>query len=207
MKFFIETANIEEIRQAASWGIIDGVTTNPSLVAKEGKDFKKVIKEICLIVNGPISAEVISLEADGMVKEAKKISAWHKNIVIKIPMTPEGIKAAVVLNKLKIKTNVTLVFNSQQTLLAAKAGATYISPFLGRIDDMGYDSEYVLEDILTIIRNYNYKTEVIAASILISSLESSIEAPPHPHTHLHRERMRFPGSSGRVRVARSGSPG
>ena len=165
MKFFIDTANIKEIKTAASWGIIDGVTTNPSLIAKEGRDFKKVVKEICQIVNGPISAEVVSLDAPGIVKEAKKINLWHKNIVIKIPMTSEGIKAVVKLNKLKIKTNVTLVFNSQQVLLAAKAGATFISPFLGRIDDLGYESDLVLEEILTIIDNYNFKTEIIAASI------------------------------------------
>ena len=165
MKFFIDTANIEEIKEAASWGIIDGVTTNPSLIAKEGRDFQKTVKEICRIVNGPISAEVVSLEAKGMVKEAKKVSAWHKNIVIKIPMTPEGIKTVVKLNKLKIRTNVTLVFNAQQALLACKAGAAFLSPFLGRIDDLGYESGLVLEEILTIIENYNFQTEVIAASI------------------------------------------
>lgn len=165
MKFFIDTANLKEIETAASWGVVDGVTTNPTLIAKEGKDFKKTIKKICQIVNGPISAEVISLESKGMVKEAKKIASWDKNIVIKVPMTPEGIKATVALKKLKIKTNVTLVFNAQQALLAAKAGGTFISPFLGRIDDLGYESAIVLEKIMTIIKNYNFKSEIIAASI------------------------------------------
>ncbi len=165
MKFFIDTANLQEIKTAASWGIIDGVTTNPSLIAKEGKDFKKVIQEICRIVNGPISVEVVSLDAQSMVKEAKKISLWHKNIVIKIPMTSEGIKAATALEKLKIKTNVTLVFSAPQALLAAKAKATFVSPFLGRIDDMGEESYAVLQEILKIYKNYNFPTEVIAASI------------------------------------------
>ena len=180
MKFFIDTANLQEIKEAASWGIIDGVTTNPSLIAKEGKDFKKVVKEICRIVNGPISAEVVILDAKGMVKEAKKISAWHKNIVIKVPMTPEGIKATVALKKLKIKTNITLVFNAQQALLAAKAGAAFISPFLGRIDDLGYESGIVLEEMMTIIRNYNFKSEIIAASIRsINHVKLSAELGAH----------------------------
>jgi len=166
MKFFIDTANLEEIRKANSWGIIDGVTTNPSLVAKEsGLSFEAMIKKICLIVNGPVSAEVVSLEAAGMVREAKKLAKLAKNVVVKVPLTPEGIKATAALKKLGIKTNVTLVFNAQQALLAAKAGATFISPFLGRIDDTGYDSSLVLEEILTIIDNYQFKSEVIAASI------------------------------------------
>ena len=180
MKFFIDTANLQEIKEAASWGIIDGVTTNPSLIAKEGKDFKKVVKEICQIINGPISAEVVSLDAKGMVKEAKKIITWHKNIVIKVPMTPEGIKTTVALKKLKIKTNVTLVFNAQQALLAAKAGAAFISPFLGRIDDLGYESGIVLEEMMTIIRNYNFKSEIIAASIRsINHVKLSAELGAH----------------------------
>jgi len=180
MKFFIDTANLQEIKTAASWGIIDGVTTNPSLIAKEGRDFQKTVKQICRIVNGPISAEVVSLESKEMIKEAKKISTWHKNIVIKVPMTPEGIKATVALNKLKIKTNVTLVFNAQQALLATKAGGTFISPFLGRIDDLGYESSIVLEEMMTIINNYNFKSEIIAASIRsINHVKMSAELGAH----------------------------
>jgi len=180
MKFFIDSANIEEIKEATSWGVVDGVTTNPTLIAKEGRDFKKTVKEICRIVNGPISAEVVSLESKGMVREARKITSWHKSIVIKVPMTPEGIKATVSLKKLKIKTNVTLVFNAQQALLAAKAGGTYISPFLGRIDDLGYESNIVLEEIMTIMKNYNFKSEIIAASIRsINQVKLSAEIGAH----------------------------
>ncbi|HBF76927.1 MAG TPA: fructose-6-phosphate aldolase, partial [Clostridiaceae bacterium] len=137
MKIFIDTANVNEIREANSWGVISGVTTNPSLIAKEGRDFKEVVKEITSIVDGPISAEVISLDHEGMVKEARELSKIHKNIVVKIPMTIEGLKAVNILSKEGIKTNVTLIFSSAQALLAAKAGASYVSPFVGRIDDVG----------------------------------------------------------------------
>ncbi|MFA5771947.1 MAG: fructose-6-phosphate aldolase [Thermoplasmata archaeon] len=166
MKIFIDTANINEIREANSWGILDGVTTNPTLVAKEsGKNFKDIIKEICDIVDGPISAEVISLEADGMVKEAMDLAKIHKNIVIKIPMTKEGLKAVKTLNKKGIKTNMTLIFSSSQALLAAKAGATYVSPFIGRLDDISKVGMDIVREIVTIFDNYDIKTEIIVASV------------------------------------------
>lgn len=166
MKIFIDTANINEIREANSWGILDGVTTNPTLVAKEsGRSFKEIIKEICDIVDGPISAEVISLEADGMVKEAVDLAKIHKNIVIKIPMTKEGLKAVKTLNKKGIKTNMTLIFSSSQALLAAKAGATYVSPFIGRLDDISKVGMDIVREIVTIFDNYDIKTEIIVASV------------------------------------------
>ncbi|HEX3014843.1 MAG TPA: fructose-6-phosphate aldolase [Desulfobacteria bacterium] len=165
MRLFIDTANIEEIRAANSLGVISGVTTNPSLIAKEGRDFRQVIKEISGIVDGPISAEVVSLNADEMVAEARKLAAIHPNIVIKIPMIGEGLKATKALSDLGIKTNVTLVFSAVQALLAARAGATYVSPFLGRLDDIGQDGISLLRDIITIFAVHSLKTEVIAASI------------------------------------------
>ncbi|SHH43961.1 fructose-6-phosphate aldolase [Sporanaerobacter acetigenes] len=165
MKFFIDTANIDEIREINDWGVICGVTTNPSLIAKEGRDFKEVISEITSIVDGPISAEVISLECDGMVKEAKELVKIHPNIVIKIPMTKEGLKAVSVLSKENIKTNVTLVFSPSQALLAARAGASYVSPFVGRMDDIGNEGMAIIKDIKEIFENYNISTEIIAASI------------------------------------------
>ena len=165
MKYFLDTANVEEIRQAAALGIIDGVTTNPSLIAREGRDFLQVIKEIAEIVDGPISAEVISLEADGMVSEALKLSQLHQNIVIKIPMTAAGITATSILSKQGIRVNVTLVFSSTQALAAAKAGAAYVSPFIGRIDDIGSDGIELIIEIMEIFSNYGIDTEVIAASI------------------------------------------
>ena len=166
MKFFLDTANIDEIRDAASWGVLDGVTTNPTLVSREGNvDFKTRVKEICDVVSGPVSAEVISTDYEGMVKEALELSKIAKNVTVKIPMTKDGIKAVSTLSKQNIKTNVTLVFSANQALLAAKAGATFVSPFIGRIDDVGNDGMNVLADILEIFRNYNIKTEVIAASI------------------------------------------
>lgn len=171
MKFFIDTANTDEIRRAAELGIISGVTTNPSLVAKEGRDFVEVVKEICTIVNGPISAEVVSLNADEMVKEA--LSLYEKigspNLVIKIPMCQEGLKATKRLTELGIKTNVTLIFSTAQALLAAAAGATYVSPFVGRLDDIGQEGIELVMDIVKIFRSYNISTEVIAASIRSSS--------------------------------------
>jgi transaldolase len=165
MKIFIDTANVEHIKEANSWGIIDGVTTNPSLIAKEGRDFKQVIKEITEIVDGPISAEVISLTADKMVPEAEKLSKMHKNINIKVPMTAEGLKATKVLSKKGIKTNVTLVFQPVQALLAAKAGATYVSPFVGRLDDISHVGMDIVRTICQIYKNYGYKTEIIVASV------------------------------------------
>lgn len=165
MKFFIDTANIDEIKKAKGWGLVDGVTTNPSLVSKEGKDFAAIIKEICLIVDGPISAEAVSLDAEGMIQEARELSKIHKNIVVKIPLTLEGLKAVGTVSKEGIKTNVTLVFSPIQALLAAKAGATYVSPFVGRLDDISHNGMELVEKILAIYGNYGFATEVIVASI------------------------------------------
>ncbi|MCF6463902.1 fructose-6-phosphate aldolase [Clostridium sp. Cult1] len=165
MKLFIDTANIDEIKEVNEWGVICGVTTNPSLIAKEGRDFKEVIKEITNIVDGPISAEVISLEKEGMVKEARDLAKIHPNIVIKIPMTKEGLKAVKILSKEGIKTNVTLVFSPNQALLAAKAGATYVSPFIGRLDDIGNEGMNIIYDIVQIFDIHDIDTEIIAASI------------------------------------------
>jgi transaldolase len=165
MKIFIDTANVNEIKEAATWGILDGVTTNPSLIAKEGRDLKEVIEEICSIVDGPISAEVISLECNKMVEEALELVKLHKNIVIKIPMCIEGLKAVKILNEKNIKTNVTLIFSSQQALLAAKAGATYVSPFVGRLDDIGMVGTNLIDEVSAIFKNHSIKTEIIAASI------------------------------------------
>lgn len=165
MKIFIDTANVNEIREVESWGILSGVTTNPSLIAKEGRDFIEVVKEITSIVDGPISAEVISLEHEGMIKEARELAKIHPNIVIKIPMTIEGLKAVKVLSAEGIKTNVTLIFSSGQALLAAKAGASYVSPFVGRLDDYGMDGMDLIREIVAIFDNYGIDTEIIAASI------------------------------------------
>jgi len=165
MKFFIDTANIAEIKKASEWGLVDGVTTNPSLVSKEGREFKELVKEICSIVDGPISAEAVSLDADGMIREARELSKIHKNIVVKIPMTLEGLKAIKVVAKEGIKTNVTLVFSPTQALMAAKAGATYVSPFVGRLDDISHNGMHLVRQILTIFKNYEFSTEVIVASV------------------------------------------
>ncbi|WP_195948245.1 fructose-6-phosphate aldolase [Paraclostridium bifermentans] len=165
MKIFIDTANVDEIKEAATWGILDGVTTNPSLIAKEGRDIKEVINEICEIVDGPISAEVISLESDKMVEEALDLVKLHKNIVIKLPMCIEGLKAVKILSEKNIKTNVTLIFSSQQALLAAKAGATYVSPFVGRLDDIGVTGVDLISDIANIFEVHSINTEIISASI------------------------------------------
>lgn len=165
MKIFIDTANVEEIKKAAALGILDGVTTNPSLIAKEGRDLKEVIEEICSIVDGPISAEVISLEAKKMVEEARELVKLHKNIVIKIPMCEEGLKAVSILAKEGIRTNVTLIFSAQQALLAAKAGASFVSPFVGRLDDIGNGGLQIIEDIAMIFEMYAIDTEIISASI------------------------------------------
>ncbi len=165
MKFFIDTANIDEIKEANSMGMVDGVTTNPSLIAKEGRDFEEIIKEICEIVDGPISAEVISIDAEGMVKEARELSKIHDNIVVKIPMLVDGLKATRTLAEEGIKTNVTLVFSPLQALMAAKAGATYVSPFIGRLDDISQEGLLLVEQIVEIYSNYAYDTEIIVASI------------------------------------------
>jgi transaldolase len=165
MKFFIDTADVNEIREAHALGLVDGVTTNPSLIAKSGRKFQDVIEEITAIVDGPISAEVIALDAEGMVKEAKELVKIHKNIVIKVPMTPEGLKATKQLSAEGIKTNVTLIFTPMQALLAAKAGATYVSPFVGRLDDISQDGMGIIEEIRTIFDNYGYTSEIIVASI------------------------------------------
>ncbi len=165
MKIFIDTANVEEIRKANEMGVICGVTTNPSLIAKEGRVFKEVVAEIASIVDGPISAEVISLEADKMVEEALELSKIHKNIVIKIPMTAEGLKAVSILSKKGIKTNVTLIFSPSQALLAARAGASYVSPFVGRLNDISSDGNKLVESIAAIFDIHGITTEIIAASI------------------------------------------
>lgn len=167
MKFFIDTANVEDIRKANDMGVICGVTTNPSLIAKEGRDFNEVIKEITTIVDGPISGEVkaTTVDAEGMIQEGREIAAIHPNMIVKIPMTVEGLKAVKVLAAEGIKTNVTLIFSANQALLAAKAGATYVSPFLGRLDDVSQPGIDLIEDIVTIFSNYDIQTEIIAASV------------------------------------------
>ena len=165
MKFFLDTANVKEIQEAASWGLLDGVTTNPSLVAKEGRSFKEMLVEICNIVDGPVSAEVVSLEADAMVKEGKELAKIHKNIVVKVPLIAEGLKATKRMAAEGIKVNVTLCFSPTQALLAAKAGAWCVSPFIGRLDDISSNGMELIRQILTIYRNYDYKTQVLVASV------------------------------------------
>lgn len=165
MQFFLDTGIIEEIKQAAQLGIIDGVTTNPSLIAKTGKDQITVIKEICQIIDGPISAEVIATDLPGMLKEAEELTKIHSNVVIKLPLTEAGIAACKAMSERGIKTNVTLCFSVNQALLAAKAGATYISPFVGRLDDIGHDGMQLVEEIRAVYDNYGYQTKILAASI------------------------------------------
>lgn len=165
MKFFIDTANIDEIKDANAMGMVDGVTTNPSLIAKEAGEFTDIIREICSIVEGPVSAEVISLDYDGMVKEARELAKIADNIVVKIPMTVDGLKAVRTLTDEGIKTNVTLIFSANQALMAAKAGATYASPFVGRIDDLALDGMHLIEEIAEIYSNYMFETQIIVASI------------------------------------------
>lgn len=165
MKFFLDTANVKEIYEAASFGILDGVTTNPSLVVKEGRSFKEMLQEICKIVDGPISAEVVSVEADAMVKEGRELAKIHKNIVVKCPLIPEGIKATSKLSAEGIRVNVTLCFSPTQALLAAKAGAWCVSPFIGRLDDVSSDGMALIRQIITIYKNYDYKTLVLVASV------------------------------------------
>lgn len=165
MKFFIDTANIEEIKKANALGMVDGVTTNPSLIAKEGRDLKELIKEICDLVAGPISAEVVSTDAEGMLKEARELAKIADSIVVKVPLIEEGLKATKVLTSEGIKTNVTLCFSPIQALMAAKAGATYVSPFVGRLDDISHIGMDLVEQIMTIYSAYDFETEVIVASI------------------------------------------
>ena len=164
MKFFLDTANIDEIRDAAEYGLIDGVTTNPSLVSKEGRDFKEILLEITRIVDGPISAEVVSVDAKGILREAYDLAKLHKNIVVKIPMIKEGMKALKQLSKDGVKTNVTLVFNSNQALIAAKLGATYVSPFVGRFDDISEVGMDLIADLVQIFNNYKFPTQILVAS-------------------------------------------
>lgn len=165
MKFFLDTGNIDEIRQAVAWGQVDGVTTNPSLVAKEGRDFKQLVTEITQLVDGPVSAEVISLEYEEMMREAHEYSKWAPNVVIKLPMTENGMKACKALSAEGIQTNVTLIFSANQALLAARAGATYVSPFVGRLDDIGQDGMVLIEEILDIFNQYDFDTQVLVASV------------------------------------------
>lgn len=165
MKLFIDTANIDEIKEVNDWGVICGVTTNPSLIAKEGRDFKEVVREIADIVDGPISAEVVSLESEGMLEEARELAKIHENIIIKVPMTREGLKAVKILDGEGIRTNVTLIFSANQALLAARAGASYVSPFVGRLDDITNNGMDIVEDIADIFDMHGIDSEIIAASI------------------------------------------
>ena len=165
MKFFLDTANIEEIERINQLGLVDGVTTNPTIIAKEGKDFETVIKEICKIVSGPVSAEVTSLDSEGMINEAREIHQWAENIVVKIPMTEAGLKAVHTISQEGIKTNVTLIFSAAQGLMAVKAGATYVSPFIGRLDDIASDGIQLVSDLREIFDSYDFDVEIIAASV------------------------------------------
>ncbi len=165
MKFFIDTANIDEIKKAVALGMVDGVTTNPSLIAKENQPFEELLGEICQLVDGPVNGEVISLDAAGMVKEGRKLAAFHANMVVKIPMTTEGLKAVKILSSENIKTNVTLIFSCMQALMAAKAGASFVSPFVGRLDDISVAGMDLVSEIMAIYDNYGYETEVIVASV------------------------------------------
>ncbi len=165
MKFFLDTAFVEEIREVASWGILDGVTTNPTLVAKTGRRYREVLEEICSIVDGPVSAEVLSLDYEGMVREARELAKIHPNIAVKIPMTKEGLKAVRTLSEEGIKTNVTLIFSPSQAILAAKAGATFVSPFVGRLDDISHEGMELIETIVPVMEYYQFPTEVIVASV------------------------------------------
>lgn len=165
MKFFLDTANVEEIKRINELGLVDGVTTNPTLISKEGRPFKEVIQDIANFIEGPVSAEVVGLKAEEMIKEGRNLATWAENVVVKIPMTEEGLKAVHTLSLEGIKTNVTLIFSVAQGLMATKAGATFISPFVGRLDDTGKDGLEVVEDLKQIMNNYGYKTEIIAASV------------------------------------------
>ncbi|GAB6065561.1 fructose-6-phosphate aldolase [Aquifex pyrophilus] len=165
MKFFLDTANVEEIKKAMEWGILDGVTTNPTLISKTGRPFKEVVKEILELVEGPVSLETVSLDAEGMIREGRMLAELGENVVVKIPLTPEGLKAVQTLESEGIPTNVTLVFSPTQALLAAKAGASYVSPFVGRIDDISGDGMKLIEEVKTIFSNYEFDTEIIVASV------------------------------------------
>lgn len=165
MKFFLDTANVQEIKRINELGLVDGVTTNPTIISKEGRDFKEVITEICGMIEGPVSAEVITLDTESMVKEARDIATWADNVVVKIPMTEEGLRAVNILSKEGIKTNVTLIFTVAQGLMAAKAGATFVSPFVGRLDDIATDSLALISNMKKVLTYYGYQTEIIAASI------------------------------------------
>ncbi len=165
MKFFIDTANLDEIAEMAKTGIVNGVTTNPSIIARSGKDLKETLIKICNMVDGPVSGEVLALDTEGMVKEGIEIASWHKNLIVKVPLTQEGVCAVYQLSKLGIRTNVTTIYSASQALIAAKAGATYVSPFVGRSDDVMMDGLKILGDIVKIFRIYNLKTEIIAASM------------------------------------------
>ena len=165
MKFFLDTANVEEIKRINELGLVDGVTTNPTIIAREGRDFEEVIKEICSIVDGPVSAEVIGLTTEEMVKEARELAQWAPNVVVKIPMTEAGLRAINILSKEGIKTNCTLIFSVAQGLMAAKAGATYISPFVGRLDDIGQNGLDLIARTRVVLDNYNFDTEIITASV------------------------------------------
>ncbi|MDY3051981.1 MAG: fructose-6-phosphate aldolase [Ndongobacter sp.] len=180
MKFFLDTANVAEIRRVNDLGLCDGVTTNPTLISKEGRPFEEVVREICSIVDGPVSAEVIGLEKEQMIEEGRKLASWAPNIVVKIPMTEAGLGAIKVLASEGIKTNCTLIFSVAQGLMAAKAGATYISPFIGRIDDIGEDGMELIENLRLVIDNYDFDTEIIAASVRgIAHVEQAAEAGAH----------------------------
>lgn len=187
MQFFLDTASVKEIREMAESGLVDGITTNPSLVAKEGRSFKEILKEITAIVNGPISAEVVALEAEGMVKEGRELAGIHENIVVKVPLIPEGIKACRKLSGEGIRVNVTLCFSSNQALLAAKAGAYFISPFVGRLDDVGNSGIGLIREIRTIYNNYGLKTKILSASLrhpmhVVESALAGAEAATMPYT-------------------------
>jgi transaldolase len=169
MKFFLDTANLEELKAGARWGIIDGVTTNPSLIAKEGIAIEDQIRRICDIIDGDVSAEVVSTDADGMLSQGRKLAKIHKNVVVKVPLTRDGIRACSIFHKEGIRVNVTLCFSAGQAILAAKAGATYVSPFVGRIDDIGGNGLDLIRDIVLIYKNYNFKTQVLAASLRSST--------------------------------------
>jgi len=191
MKVFIDTANIEEIKEVASWGVLDGVTTNPTLISKENKPAEDLLKEICSIVKGPISGEVISLDAKGMVDEARELAKIAKNLVIKIPLTKDGLKAVKILSSEGIKTNVTLCFSATQALLAAKAGASFISPFIGRLDDISAVGLDIIADIRLIYDNYGFKTEIIVASIrnplhVLESAKLGADVATVPHKVLEQ---------------------
>jgi transaldolase len=191
IKLFLDTANVEEIRDAYSLGVISGVTTNPSLIALEGRDFVQVVREIASIVDGPISAEAVSLEAAPMIEEARQLSSIHPNIVVKIPMTAEGLKAVKELSSQGIKTNVTLIFSANQALLAALAGASYVSPFVGRLDDIGYNGMQLIEEIMAIFNQYGLIAEVIAASVrhpmhVIDAAKSGADIATIPYKVLYQ---------------------